>query len=88
MEFQDIDETPVFNKRETFMLIFEEIYGNNTSMVTLIESYHKAELIFIKRFGAKAYKSDESFARTYYYYLNQKLKKNGQNQKIRDRQRL
>ena len=70
----DIDELPVFHKRRTFMEIFFEVHRKQLedSLVSIKESYHKAELIFIKRYGAKGYKSDESFLRSYYYHLGSK----------------
>jgi hypothetical protein len=70
----DIDELPVFSKRKRFMEIFLEVHRNqpHDTVISLTESYHKAELIFIKRYQAKAYKSDESFLRSYYYFMNSK----------------
>jgi hypothetical protein len=72
--FQDLEELPVFHKRTVFMDIFFQVHNNQPedNLKTIISSYHKAELIFIKRYGAKGWKSDESFLRTYYYYLNSK----------------
>lgn len=72
--YQDIDELPVFHKRRTFMTLFFEVHNKQKedSLISLKESYHKTELIFIKRYGAKGYKSDESFLRSYYYHLGSK----------------
>jgi hypothetical protein len=74
--FNDIDELPVFSKRKVFMEIFFEVHHNQPedNLISITASYHKAELIFIKRYGAKGYASDESFLRTYYYYLDSKNK--------------
>lgn len=70
----DIDELPVFSKRKVFMEIFFEVHSKQLEdgLVSIKESYHKSELIFIKRYQAKGYKSDESFLRTYYYHLGSK----------------
>ena len=72
----DIAEVKMFSKREIFMQIFFEAHNAqpHDSVTSIVSSYHKAELEFIKRYQAKAYKSDESFLRTYYYYLDSKVK--------------
>ena len=72
----DIAEVKMFSKREIFMQIFFEVHNSqpHDSVPSIVSSYYKAELEFIKRYQAKAYKSDESFLRTYYYYLNSKVK--------------
>ena len=76
LTINDIYELPLFSKREIFMQIFFEAHNAqpHDSVTSIVSSYHKAELEFIKRYQAKAYKSDESFLRTYYYYLNSKVK--------------
>jgi hypothetical protein len=70
----DIDELPVFSKRKVFMEIFFEVHSEQPeeNLLTIISSYHKAELRFIKKYQAKAYKTSESFLRTYYYFMNSK----------------
>ena len=72
--YQDLEELPVFHKRRAFMKIFFETHNKQSedSLITFKESYHKAELIFIERYGAKGYKSDDSFIRSYYYHLGSK----------------
>ena len=72
--YQDIDELPVFNKRHVFMEIFFRVHSKQPvdSLISIRKSYHKAELIFVKKYKAKGYKSDESFVRSYYYHLGSK----------------
>lgn len=71
----DLPEIPVWKKRDAFMSLFFEIHEArklDTTLVTIISSYHLSELQWVKIYGGKAYESDESFLRTYYYYLNEK----------------
>ena len=72
----DIDELQVFSRRETFFKIFFEIHGcGYSSAKSVRESYFKAEVIFVKKFHGRAYKTDECFNRTFYYHLNTMLGK-------------
>lgn len=75
LTIQDLDEIKVWKKRQYFMDIFFEIHQESkaeSSVSSLVDSYHIAEIIFVERHGAKAYNSNESFLRSYYYHLNSK----------------
>ena len=76
LTINDMYELPVFSKREVFMQIFFEMHNNqpHDTVTSIVASYYKAEIEFIKRYQAKAYRSAECFLRTYYYYLNGKVK--------------
>jgi hypothetical protein len=71
----NLDEMPLFHKRRVFMKIFfeiQQIKNVQDSLVSITKSYQDAELVFISRYGGRAYKSDMCFRRTYYYHLNSK----------------
>jgi hypothetical protein len=71
----NLDEMPLFHKRRVFMSIFFEVQQSKNvedSLVSIGNSYRDAELVFISRYGGRAYKSDESFLRSYYYHLHTK----------------
>ena len=72
----DIYEIPVFSKRKVFFEIFFQVHNNQPedNVISIVGSYRKAEVLFVKKFGAKGYASEESFLRTYYYYMNTKIK--------------
>lgn len=78
LTIDDLDEIKVWKKRDAFMQLFLQIHEDSKAESTLIslkDSYHKAEIIWTTEFKGKAYASDESFLRTYYYYMNGKVSK-------------
>ena len=73
----DLDEIPKFNKQAIFMGIFfeiEEKRNEEHSVLSIVKAYRLSEVVFVGRYGGRAYKSDECFLRTYYYYMNSILK--------------
>ena len=73
----DLDEVPKFNKQTIFMDIFFDIQEKRNeqhSVLSIVKAYRLAEVVFVGRYGGRAYKSDESYLRSYYYYLNSMLK--------------
>ena len=72
----DIDELPVFSKRNVFFEIFFQVHNNQKedNVISIVGSYRKAEVLFVKKYGAKGYASEMSFLRTYYYHMNSKVK--------------
>lgn len=78
LTIQDLDEMKVWKKRDAFMALFFKVHEESkeeSSLVSLKNSYHTAELIWTNEFKGKAYKSDDSFMRSYYYYMNEKMPK-------------
>ena len=73
----DLDEIQKFDKRDIFMGIFFDIQEKRNeehSVLSIVKAYHLAEVVFVGRYCGRAYKSDECFLRSYYYYLNSMLK--------------
>lgn len=77
IEITDLPEIAVWSKKNFFMKLFflEHEKQPLDSVVSICESYEKTEILFVKMFGAKAYRNPETFLRTYYYFLNQKQPK-------------
>ena len=77
LTIEDLDEIAPWKKRDAFMLIFEKIHEQRkaeNTITSVVSSYQLAELDWIRIFGGRAYKSSESFLRTYYYYFHQRVK--------------
>jgi len=78
LTIEDLDELKVWKKRDAFMALFFKVHEDSekdSTLISLKDSYHVAELIWANEFKGKAYASDESFLRTYYYYMNEKIPK-------------